>query len=179
MILFCGLGNPDLKYKNTRHNIGFLFLDYFTNEEFTFNKKFHADILIKNEFIFCKPQVYMNNSGISISKIVNFYKIDTENIFVFYDDLDLNFGKIKMKIGGNSGGHNGIKSIDSFIKNEYIKIKIGIKNLDYNENAADFVLSDFNKSEMEKLNDIFLYIKEKIDIIFSKNIQSFNATLFK
>lgn len=179
MKLIVGLGNPGPKYENTRHNIGFMAIDYaLENYDISlhYDKKFEAEILKINETIFLKPQTYMNLSGNSVLKIKDFYKID--EILVIHDDLDLNFGAIRFKCGGSSGGHNGLKSIDNNIGNNYLRLRIGIghpKNNDkvsclkqnshtiFGNNVVDYVLQKFKDKEMESLNNIFKTTKDAIE----------------
>lgn len=161
--IFClvGLGNHDKEYKNTRHNVGYMFLDFIAEQKsLSFKKQLDTEYTYfthEESKIFCvKPALYMNNSGIALSKFIHFYKINTKNIIVVHDDVDLEFGKIKIKIGGGSGGHNGIKSIDSHLDKNYCRLRIGIgRNNRENFNTSSYVLSKFLESELKTLNDIF------------------------
>jgi PTH1 family peptidyl-tRNA hydrolase len=152
--LLVGLGNPGTKYQNTRHNVGFLALNFINensyNElQFKNENKFNAEILkISNELIFAKPQTFMNDSGKSIIALNNFYKI--EQVIIIHDDLDIEFGRIKLSKGGSEAGHNGLKSITSTIGNDYIKVRVGISRPKYN--AIDYVLSNFTKAQLTELN---------------------------
>ena len=134
MFLIVALGNPGKQYVNNRHNAGFLAIDEILNKISyqEIKKTSFLGLLYKSsDFIFLKPSTYMNASGESVSKVSSFYKISSENIIVIYDDLDLSFGKLKFRIGGRDAGHNGLKSINNFIKNNYKKIKIGIGRPEY------------------------------------------------
>jgi PTH1 family peptidyl-tRNA hydrolase len=170
MQLIVGLGNPGDEYKNTRHNIGFHVLDKIAetnNCYFTLEKKFLAQIAIftKNnqKILLAKPTTYMNNSGQSITLIKNYYKISNDNIFVFHDELDIKFSQIKTKIGGGSAGHNGLKSLDQFIGNDYNRIRIGIGRPENKLfDISNYVLSKFTPNELENLDNI---INDAIDII--------------
>lgn len=159
MKLIVGLGNPGNKYENTRHNVGFMAVDCYldsANIQYKKETKFQSHLFKINNTIFAKPQTYMNLSGEAIEKISNFYKI--ENTLVIHDDLDLDFGVIKIKFGGSSGGHNGLKSIDNHITNQYTRIRIGIshpKTINNDISVADYVLQKFNKKELETLKKIF------------------------
>ena len=132
MFLIVGLGNPGKEYENTRHNVGFMVADTIFKEYgfANFKDKFDgliAEGKIEGEKVYLlKPHTFMNLSGNSVIKAANFYKILPENIIVIHDDMDLPIGKIKAKIGGGSGGHNGIKSIDAAITPNYNRIRIGI-----------------------------------------------------
>lgn len=163
MNLIAGLGNPDKIYKYNRHNVGFMALDLLASEykeSFTYNKKFNADIceiaMNDKKAILIKPMTYMNLSGEAVRAVKNFYKINTNNIIVIYDDIDLRFAQVKKSFNVSSGGHNGIKSIDSCLgSREYSRIRIGIgrpENL--NIDIADFVLSDFSREEYGKIVDV-------------------------
>lgn len=152
MKLIVGLGNPGKEYEYTRHNIGFMVVDSFVNND-DWKKKFDGEyqiLTVKDEkVLFLKPLTYMNNSGISVRKIVDYYDIKIEDILVIQDDLDLEFGKCRLKKNSSSGGHNGIKSIISCLgTNTFCRLKLGIsskKNVD----TIDYVLGKFSKSDME------------------------------
>lgn len=156
MKLIVGLGNPGRKYNKTRHNIGFHILDeYISNKKWTkkFNSLCFEKLIDNNKVIFLKPQTFMNLSGNAVKLVVDYYKINLDNILVIHDDLDLEFGKIKLKYDSNSGGHNGVESI---IKNlgskKFNRLKIGI-NTQYNIDAANFVLSNFTREEFKTINN--------------------------
>ena len=132
MFLIVGLGNPGAEYAATRHNIGFMTADYL-HEKYNFSpfkSKFDgliAEGKINNEkVLLLKPQTFMNLSGNSVVKAANFYKILPQNVIVIHDDMDLPVGKLKAKIGGGAGGHNGLKSIDAAITPNYNRIRIGV-----------------------------------------------------
>jgi PTH1 family peptidyl-tRNA hydrolase len=171
--LLVGLGNPGNKYVNTRHNIGFLAVDYFasriqaSNFEHKFDSLFAQASYNDKKLFLLKPQTFMNLSGEAVSKIVRFYKIPLENIIVLHDDVDIPFEKIKVKQGGGSAGHNGIKSIDHNVGNNYHRIRIGVgKPEDSRFDISDFVLSDFSQSEQKELQFIFEEVKDELLKIF-------------
>lgn len=159
MKLIVALGNPSEKYSKTRHNAGFMALDFYLREQIlAFNARFNADILKIGDVIFAKPQTFMNASGEAVKRIADFYK--TSEMLVLHDDLDLPLGAIRFKFGGGNAGHNGLKSIDNLYGNQYIRIRIGIgkpsDNKTSDKNAiANFVLEDFSQSEREALQDSF------------------------
>ncbi|MDR1614602.1 MAG: aminoacyl-tRNA hydrolase [Campylobacteraceae bacterium] len=166
MFLFVGLGNPAESYANTRHNIGFRVID-------ALSVRFKASHISKPQFfgalykasnnLFLKPLTFMNNSGKSVESVVNFYK--PEEIAVIHDDIAIPFGSVRIKRGGTSGGHNGLKSIDSHIKADYIRVRLGIGAPKTGQDAADFVLSDFSKDELpcvEKLINYAVLICEEL-----------------
>ena len=170
MKLIVALGNPTPKYAKTRHNVGFMALDFYLakfldspnltqNSAFEMSAKFNAEILKCENLIFAKPQTFMNASGTAIKKIADFYKIAdiADSIAVLHDDLDLNLGALRFKIGGGNAGHNGLKSIDALMGAEYLRIRIGIgKPQKDSPNAVlDFVLGDFSETEMKILEPSF------------------------
>lgn len=166
MKLIVGLGNPEKKYDNTRHNIGFMILDKYLSDA-NYKEKFNGLYIeknIKNEkVIFLKPLTYMNNSGFCVEKFVNFFKIKIDDILVIHDDLDLDFGKFRLKKNSSSGGHNGIKSIIQCLgTNEFSRLKIGINN-SQKENVIDFVLGKFSKEELSFLNNNYIVYNNIID----------------
>lgn len=179
MKLIVGLGNPGKSYENTRHNIGFMVLDHYLKDP-TWQKKFNAQYtttMVENEkIVWIKPETYMNLSGNAVVEFVNYYKIDPKDILVIHDDLDLPFGKYRIKINSSAGGHNGIKSIINCLgTNAFARLKIGISH-NIEGDTKDFVLGKFSKSqleEIEKLYNIFNdiiddYIKEGINYVMNK-----------
>ena len=166
--LLVGLGNPGKEYENTRHNIGFeiieLIADHF--EHTNFNNKFHGMYAkLSNELMLFKPMTYMNNSGVAVSEITKFFKIPQTNIIVFHDDLDLEIGKIKIKLGGSNGGHNGLKSIDQYIGDNYWRVRVGISKPQHKDQVSDYVLKKFSKEQQETINLVAKKIVKNIDIL--------------
>lgn len=161
------LGNPGAKYQNTRHNVGFLFLDFLSKDSYfnnNFNKKssFLSYESKTNNIFLIKPDTYMNLSGESVSKYLQFYKSSCDDLIVIHDDLDLEFSSLKYKIGGGSGGHNGLKSCDEHCGNNYFRIRIGIGR-SQDMGVSDFVLSDFSDEQIDTLNsDIFPQAKKAL-----------------
>ncbi len=171
MKLIVGLGNPEKKYDNTRHNIGFMVLDNYLGKvdyKSKFNGLYYEKNINNEKVIFLKPQTYMNNSGLSVFEFVNFYKISFKDILIIHDDLDLDVGMIKFKFNSSSGGHNGIKSIINCLGcQEFSRLKIGINN-EYKKDTIDFVLSKFSKKDIEKLD--FDKINNAINDFLSNDI---------
>lgn len=172
--LIVGLGNPGKEYENTRHNIGFMVIDKYLNQP-SYQEKFNAYYLEKNingeKVIFIKPKTFMNNSGVSVGKFADYYKVLPEDILVIQDDLDESIGSYKLKHHSSSGGHNGIKSIISVLHTDsFPRLKIGIKNESLHD-TIDFVLGKLSKNEMNIFNnniDIYMqiidsYIENGID----------------
>ena len=185
MKLIVGLGNPGLEYVNTRHNIGFMYLDYIFGDKFVLNKEFKAMeyiTMINNEkVIVIKPITYMNLSGEAVWQYVSYYKIECSDILVIQDDLDMNLGRIKLLFNHGDGGHNGIKNIvDKLSSKEFLRLKIGIsKSIDVN--TRDYVLGKFNDNDLVVLKDTFSLLNNFIDDYISldrdKLIGKYNSNL--
>ena len=168
MKMIVGLGNPGKEYEYTRHNIGFIILDQII-DNFVLEKKFQAYIATKvinqEKCIFVKPTTFMNLSGDAVGKIAKYYDINIKDILIIQDDLDMNFGKIKLKINSSSGGHNGIKSIINTLgTNEFARLKFGISH-DRSIDTVDYVLGKFSKEDLT-------YIKENRNL-YEEIITSF------
>ena len=183
MLLFVGLGNPTPNSQNNRHNIGFKIVDAI-NLKFGLSKqkpKFKGLLTtgnIKETKIYAiKPLTFMNNSGICIRELLEYFKIDAEDVIVFHDDLDVEFGKIKAKFGGSNAGHNGIASIDKFIGKDYSRVRIGIGKPKEKISSADYVLNDFNEEEKENLEKITNNIIDSITILIDKKLDLFSSTV--
>ena len=174
MHLIIGLGNIGEKYQFTRHNVGFLVIDEITKSlqsSSNINKtNFKADVLKSGYNLYIKPNTYMNNSGQAVVAVKEYYKIDIENIIVIHDDLDLPFGTVKFKIGGGHGGHNGLRSIDSCIGKDYIRVRIGIGKPEDKSQVANYVLSNFSKEELNKLEGIITHTIKAIEALKSEEI---------
>tara|TARA_Y100000590_G_scaffold434649_1_gene553044 strand:+ start:69 stop:632 length:564 start_codon:yes stop_codon:yes gene_type:complete len=174
MWFVAGLGNPGKKYLNTRHNIGFNIFDSLINKyDFTLNKKDKSKEIFKgsidkNNFVFCKPLTYMNLVGPVINDVVNFYKIPKSNILIIHDDIDLKVGKVKVKVGGGNGGHNGLLSIDNSMGPKYKRLRIGVGRPQTKEQVPSFVLEKFNPNDKKIINKIVNIITDKFTLIFEK-----------
>ena len=183
MLLLVGLGNPGSNYTNTRHNIGFKIIDAI-NAHFKLSKqkpKFKGLLTTGNisdkKVYAIKPLTFMNNSGICIRELIEYFKIDSENVIVFHDDLDVEFGKIKAKFGGSSAGHNGIASIDKFIGKDYSRVRIGIGKPKENIEVGDFVLQNFEEDELAGIDKISNHINESISLLVEKKLDLFSSTI--
>ena len=175
MILICGLGNIGNEYDKTRHNAGFMMIDYLVSKhcnEKSYTNKHHAMTaigeIVSSKIIFAKPTTYMNLSGKSVSAICNFYKIPAEKVIIIHDEIDLEFGSFKTKQGGGNAGHNGLKSIDSSIGKNYHRVRIGIsrpENINYE--ISDWVLSKFSNYELKQLEQISDAIENSVISIVS------------
>ena len=183
MLLFVGLGNPSPDNENNRHNIGFKIIDEI-NKTFELSKqkpKFKGLLTtgnISNKKVYAiKPLTFMNNSGICIKEVIEYFKIDAEDVIVFHDDLDIEFGKIKTKFAGSSAGHNGVESIDKFIGKEYSRVRIGIGKPNVKSDVEDHVLKDFDEEEQQKLKNITKNIINSLTILLDKKLELFSSTV--
>lgn len=181
MKLIVGLGNPGRKYKNTRHNAGFMFVDRVSEEwnlKFTLDKDKKCEIAKTNvgseNVIFIKPITYMNNSGEAVLAVKNYYNIDNDDIFIIIDDMDIPFATHKIKPFGGTGGHNGMKSIQSLLNTDQLKrLRIGIGKPD-GDNTIDFVLSKFSKKELKELDEnIYKYASSMINDLCGMKFDNF------
>ena len=175
MKLIVGLGNPGKEYKNTRHNVGFMVLDYIlgdVNWKTKFNGLYFEENVNGDKVIYLKPTTYMNLSGNCVREFVNFYKIDKKDILIIHDDLDLPFLKYRLKYKSSSGGHNGIKSIISNLSTDEIpRLKIGIAN-DKSIDTKDYVLGNISKKDLEEFNNLCKTYKDIVSMFISKDIES-------
>ena len=181
MLLLVGLGNPTPDSENNRHNIGFKIIDAI-NKKFGLSKqkpKFKGLLTTGNvgdkKIYAIKPLTFMNNSGICIRELIEYFKIDSEDVIVFHDDLDVEFGKIKTKFGGSSAGHNGVASIDKFIGKDYSRVRIGIGKPKGSIEVADYVLQNFNDDETVDMEKITENITDSISILVEKKLDLFSS----
>lgn len=155
MKMIVGLGNPGKQYERTRHNSGFMAIDKVAEKlNLNIDKKEFAALTAKNnQVILVKPQTYMNNSGEAVSQIMKYYHVDINDLLIIYDDLDLKYGQLRLRLKGSSGGHNGIKSIINYIHSENFKrIRIGIEKNPLIE-TADYVLGKVEKDKQQLFDD--------------------------
>jgi PTH1 family peptidyl-tRNA hydrolase len=183
MILFVGLGNPTPDSENNRHNIGFKIIDSI-NKKFSLSKqkpKFKGLLTTGNvadqKVYAIKPLTFMNNSGTCIRELIEYFKINAEDVVVFHDDLDVEFGKIKAKFGGSNAGHNGIASIDKFIGKDYSRVRIGIGKPEDNIEISDYVLQNFDEDEIQKLEKITNNITDSLSVLINKKLDLFSSTI--
>ena len=176
--LFVGLGNPGDKYSLNRHNIGFMMLDAFAHyENFpSFKEGFkglHTKKKIDDELcILLKPETFMNLSGESVQSCMAFHKIHPDDIVVFHDELDLEPFEMRIKKGGGSAGHNGLKSISKHVGPDYWRVRFGIGHPGVKELISNYVLSNFSKEEKEKLPDILEKIGLNINQFLCPEVQA-------
>ncbi len=177
MYIVVGLGNPGKDYSNTRHNVGFDTIDVLANRnnikinKIKFKSVFGEGTIGNEKVLLVKPQTYMNNSGIAVREIYQFYKVPIENILVVVDDIDIDFASIRIRLKGSAGSHNGMKSIIYHLqRDDFPRIKIGIGKRHEEQDLADFVLSRFSKDERIDIDSTILTAAEAIEMIIKENI---------
>ena len=179
MLLFAGLGNPGAKYANNRHNVGFMAADAIARRHSfsPWSKKFQAEIaegrIGGEKILLIKPQTFMNLSGQAVGEALRFYKLDATAVTVFYDEIELPAGKIQVKIGGGSAGHNGIRSLDQHIGNNYRRVRIGVGHPGAKEMVHGHVLGDFSKADQEWLDVLLDSMADSADLIARGDDNSF------
>lgn len=182
MYLIVGLGNPGREYERTRHNMGFMAIEAVANKyQVSFSKQkfggIYGEFQLNNEkVILLKPQKYINLSGEVIRLYIDYFKIPIENVLIIHDDLDLEFGKFKIKYKGSSGGHNGLKNIEQHLGTQnYKRIKLGISN-DKNIDTKDYVLGKINGESVKKMDNVMNIV---CDIVNDYFILSFENLMNK
>jgi len=183
MLLLVGLGNPNPDNSNNRHNVGFTVIDAI-NKKFKLSKqkpKFKGLLTtgnINEQKVFAiKPLTFMNNSGVCIRELIEYYKIDVKNVFVFHDDMDIDIGKVKAKTGGSNAGHNGIDSLDKNIGKNYSRVRIGVGRPKKNSTGADHVLENFSGDELQHVEEVTKNIIESLSILIDKNLDLFSSKI--
>tara|TARA_B100000029_G_scaffold376621_1_gene371213 strand:- start:99 stop:659 length:561 start_codon:yes stop_codon:yes gene_type:complete len=183
MLLLVGLGNPNPNNKDNRHNVGFFVIDAI-NQKFKLSKqkpKFKGLLTtgtIEQQKVYAiKPLTFMNSSGVCIKELTEYFKIDANNVFVFHDDMDIDVGKVKVKFGGSSAGHNGIESIDKNIGKNYSRIRIGVGRPNNNSNAADYVLDNFSNDEKQSVDEVTDNIIKSLSILIKKDLDLFSSKI--
>jgi len=183
MLLFVGLGNPNPNNKNNRHNVGFHVIDAI-NQKFKLSKqkpKFKGLLTtgtIEEQKVYAiKPLTFMNSSGVCIKELAEYFKIEVKNIFVFHDDMDIDVGKVKVKFGGSSAGHNGIESIDKNIGKNYSRIRIGVGRPKNNSTGAEHVLDNFSTEEQQSMEDVTKNIIESLSVLIKKDLDLFSSKI--
>ena len=183
MLLLVGLGNPNPNNSNNRHNVGFFVIDAI-NQKFKLSKqkpKFKGLLTtgkINEQKVFAiKPLTFMNNSGVCIKELIEYFKINVKDVFVFHDDMDLEIGKVKTKIGGSNAGHNGIDSLDKNIGKNYSRIRIGIGRPKNNSTGAEHVLDNFSSDEKQNVEKVTKSIIESMSILIDKDLDLFSSKI--
>ncbi len=183
--LIAGLGNPGSKYDKTRHNAGFLFLDYLVGGGTWSNEvKFHgvvaSYVVGGNKVILLKPQTFMNKSGLSVGELARYYKIKTDEIVVAHDELDLSSGVLKLKKGGGHAGHNGLRDIiEKLGEKGFYRLRFGIGRPPAGKGVADFVLSNLSKQEGLEMQDVFSVLDSQLPDLVAGNVSKVMNTLNK
>lgn len=171
MLLLAGLGNPGAKYAGNRHNIGFMAVDAIQRRhDFApWSKKFKAEIsegqIANEKVLLIKPQTFMNLSGDAVGEAMRFYKLEPGQITVLYDELDLGPGRVRIKVGGGHGGHNGIKSLDAHCGKDYRRVRLGIGHPGTKEAVHNHVLGDFAKIDRVWLEPLLDAIADNADML--------------
>jgi len=181
MLLFVGLGNPNPNNLNNRHNVGFFVIDAI-NQKFKLSKqkpKFKGLLTtgkIDEQKVFAiKPLTFMNTSGICIKELIEYFKINVKDVFVFHDDMDIDIGKIKVKFGGGNAGHNGIESIDKNIGKDYSRVRIGIGRPKNNSTGVEHVLDNFANEEKKDMEEVNNNIINSLSILINKDLDLFSS----
>lgn len=178
MILIAGLGNPGKEYENTRHNVGFLTIDKIAEDvgvkitKKGFQSLYNLGQFEESKILLLKPQTYMNNCGNALREAREFYKIDTDNIIVIHDEMDLPLGRIKLKKDGGSAGHNGIKSIIPNIGSDnFARVRVGVGKPYDKNNVIKHVLSGFSKEERQQLPEVIESARDSVFAIIVSGIE--------
>lgn len=187
MFIIAGLGNPGREYERTRHNAGFAAVDYLaalyrislTKEKFS--SLFGEGMIQGEKVLLVKPQTYMNNSGEAVRAILDFYKLETRNLIVIFDDIDLDPGSIRIRVRGSAGTHNGMRSILYHLgTEEFPRIRIGIGKPDPRFDLADYVLGRLEQNEQNALNEAIGKVSDAVGMIMVSGIETamgkFNET---
>ena len=186
--LIIGLGNPGEEYARTRHNVGFMAVDKIAAHKgcAVWKKKFRGLITGSGDFLFLKPQTFMNLSGESATEALNFYQLAADKAVVFHDDIDLLPGQIKIKQGGGNGGHNGLKSLDACIGPDYWRVRIGIGRPTTEQGEAvkgeavtNYVLNPFAKADKTWLEALLDALAAESDLLLAGKFSDYAAKLPK
>ena len=183
MLLLVGLGNPSPNNSDNRHNVGFSVIDSI-NTKFKLSKqkpKFKGLLTtgkINEQKVYAiKPLTFMNSSGVCIKELIDYFKINVKDVFVFHDDMDIDIGKVKVKFGGRNAGHNGIDSIDINIGKNYSRVRIGIGRPNNNSTGADHVLDNFSVDEKGNVEEVTKNIIESLSILIEKDLDLFSSKI--
>lgn len=172
MFIIAGLGNPGREYQNNRHNIGFMAVDaiHRAHSFSSWSKKFKSEIsegtISGEKVLLMKPQTYMNLSGDAVGEAMRFYKLSPSDIVVFHDELDLPAAKVRVKVGGGNGGHNGLKSMEAHVGRDYKRVRLGIGHPGVKEMVSGHVLGDFHKVDQEWLEPLLDDIGRNVELLF-------------
>ena len=179
MMLLVGLGNPGQKYANNRHNIGFMAVDEIirrhglSGPRFRFQGEIYDGTIGSTRVLALKPLTFMNDSGQAVGEAMRFYKLEPEQVIVFYDEMDLEAGKLKVKTGGGTAGHNGIKSVTRHIGAEFTRVRMGVGHPGQKHQVLSYVLKDFAKSDHEWLEPLIDAIAEHVVLLIEEDMSRF------
>ncbi|TQV83544.1 aminoacyl-tRNA hydrolase [Denitrobaculum tricleocarpae] len=179
MLLLVGLGNPGQRYANNRHNIGFMAVDEMVRRHSfgPWRSKFQGQIcegrIGREKVLILKPETFMNESGRAVGEAIRFYKLETEQVFVVYDEIDLVPGKIKVKKGGGAGGHNGLRSIDAHIGQDYWRVRLGVGHPGDKNLVHSHVLGDFSKADTLWRDKLLDAVAAEISLLLAGESGSF------
>lgn len=184
MKLIVGLGNPGEQYIGTRHNLGFVVLDEYRRKrnwgEWGYQGKVRSEVIKSGEVILARPQTYMNNSGLAVRNLMDYYQLDPEDVVVVYDELDLHIGQIKIRLGGAAAGHHGVESIiDKLGTDQFIRVRCGIghwrtqgaEKKGAGENMDSYVLKSFDEKEAHEVKKIIKTAIKALDTLLDKGFQ--------
>lgn len=179
MYVVVGLGNPGKDYTNTRHNVGFNTIDLIAKRnnidlnKIKFKSVYGEGFIGREKVILVKPQTYMNNSGITVRELTQFYKLPIENIIVIVDDIDIGFADLRIKSKGSAGSHNGLKSIIYHLQEDkFPRVKIGIGKKHPEQDLADFVLSRFSKEETPDIENSISNAAEAVETMIAEGTEA-------
>lgn len=172
MWLLVGLGNPGREYEHTRHNIGFMVIDELARRLGLagWKSKFGGEVTQKDQIVALKPQEYMNVSGPPVQRTAGFYKVEPKQIVVIHDEIDLDFGRLKVKVGGGHGGHNGLRSIIEQMGAEFIRVRCGVGKPNTKEKVVGHVLGGFDKGEQSELPFLVGGAADAVELILKKGV---------
>jgi len=179
MLLLAGLGNPGAKYAHHRHNIGFMAVDEIARRQGfpAGRKRFSCEVIegtiADEKVLLLKPQTFMNESGRAISEAMRFFKLSPSDVYVIYDEIDLEPGKIRFKTGGGAAGHNGIRSIASHIGPDFHRIRLGVGHPGHKDKVHGYVLKDFSKADHKWLDDLIDAIGQNIEALITHEPSTF------
>ena len=184
-LLVVGLGNPGPRYETTRHNIGFLVADILADRigaGFKVHKKSGAEVttgrLGGRSVVLAKPRTYMNESGRHIGPLAKFYSVEPADIVVIHDELDIDFGRIRLKFGGGEGGHNGLRSIASALgTKDFQRVRIGVGRPPGRQDPAAFVLENFNSKERPELGTILEQAADATELLLQQGVEAAQNTV--
>lgn len=178
MYYIVGLGNPGIQYENTRHNAGFITIDYLARKysidvrKIKFKSLIGQGVISGQKVMLVKPQTYMNNSGEAIREIYNYFDFEHDKLIVIYDDIDIDFGSIRIRKKGSAGTHNGMKSIIYNLEfDDFPRIKVAVGKKPSYMDLANFVLSGFSKQEVKIIEEEVKFASDAIEMILEEGIE--------